>query len=583
MTEKRVRIFNTSDPASRDQQIVILYAGGVPMSELASKYGLSRQRTRQIIRRLGGVEAEAARAVRRGLRSEQHRAQVQAFLDQFHGVIVDLASSGSTRTDIEGRFSLLLPDVQAAVIQDSLTRADVIFDVNVQEYVFPTAAIEAAVWYVLACDLNLKADLISALRRIDLVEAQEVATVLGQQGLPAGARAEILTLVAAARAHAVDNPAVTIGKQRYDEIRRDILTALGLFSAQGVMPWPPTGQTVMKRLGGGYWAEALRYLGLTSSSRGRKRGLLRFSQDDYANAVVDFLAQAAVTGQATTFDAFGDWIDSEERAGRRRPSAPSIRLRYVTWYNAKRTVVAPGVRSPRSGQIQRSAIAAPSSIGALALHKAQDELRRFLLKLEPTTPSKTSAIAEEFIKGYSQEFEYSRRDWLRNAIALDPDSALRRREQGGLPRPQREALDQNPPNLTAGLSDVYLDRMLSGHDGGPRNTDSWLPSEAQAELDAIPDDVVVRIKVLRESRNYLTHSSAEARSRLQEALEMLAAQDSRFELRRPISRRVLLDWVTFEQAQRLRVIAGAVPRYLACHDRRGIRSAGSCGYSASSG
>jgi hypothetical protein len=452
-----------------------------------------------------------------------------------------------------------VPDVPAAVIQDSLTQADVIFDVNVQEYVFPTAVIEAAVWYLLARDLNLKTDLISALRRIDLLEAQEVGTVLDRQGLSASVRAEILLLVAAARAHAVDNPAVTIAKWRYDEVRRATLTDLGLVSAQGVMPWPPTGQTVMKRLGGGYWAEALRYLGLTSSSRGRERGLLRFSEDDYANAVVDFLAQAAVTGQATTFDAFGDWIDSEERAGRRRPSAPSIRLRYVTWNNAKRMVVAPGPRTPPSGKMQRSAIAVTSPIGALALHKARDELRRFLLKLEQTTPSEISTVVEEFIKGYLQEFEYSRRDWLRNAIALDPDAALRRREQGGLPRPQREALDQNPPNLTAALSDVYLDKMLSGHDGGPRNTDSWLPSEAQAELDAIPGDVVARIKVLRESRNYLTHSSTEARIRLQEALEMLSAQDSQFELRRRISRRVLLDWVTSERAQRLRVIAEAVP------------------------
>ncbi len=555
MTEKGVSVFNTSDSVNRDKRIVALYAGGASMQELATKYGLSRQRVHQIIRRLGGAEAEAARAVRRGLRDEQQSARVQAFLDQYQDVIVELATSGCARAEIEGRFSLLVSDSPASVVRDSLTKADVIFDVNIQEYAFPTVAIESAVWYVLARSLNLKADLISALRRIDLAEAQEVAAVLDQQGLSAGTRAEILMLVAAARAYIIDNPAVTITKQRYDEVRRDILRALGLVSAQGVMPWPPTSQTVMKRLGSGYWAEALRYLGLTPSSRGRERGLLRFSEDDYAKAVVDFLAQAAVTGQATTFETFRDWIDSEERAGRRRPSPPSIRLRYVTWNNAKRMVLASGTRTALS----RSGIAVSSSIGALALHKAQDELRRFLFKIEQSASSEISAITEQFIRSYSQEFEYSRREWLRNAIALDPNAALRRREQGGLPRPQREALDQNPPNLAAALSDMYLDRMLSGQDGGPRNTDSWLPSEAQAELDAIPDDVVARIKVLRESRNYLTHSSVEARNRLQKALKMLATEDERFELRRRISRRVLLDWVTSEQAQRLRAIAEAVP------------------------
>jgi len=529
------------------------------MTELATRFGVSRQRIHQIIRRLGGMEAEAARAVRRGIRDEQQNVQVQAFLHQYRDVIVYLATSGSTRTEIEGRFNLLAPDMPMPVIRDGLARAGVIIDVNIQEYVFPTAAIEFAVWYVLAHSLNLNADLMTALLQTDLAEAQEVAAVLDQQGLPEGTRAEILMLVAAARTHVASNSTATITKKRYDEVRRDILNALGLVSAQGVMPWPPTSQTVMKRLGGGYWAEALRYLGLTSSIRGRERGLLRFSEADYDRAVVDFLAQAAATGQATTFEAFGDWIDSEERSGRRRPSSPSIRLRYGTWNNAKRMVASSGIHALSGAQAQPDTVATPSTVGALALHKAQDELHRFLLKIEQTVPSRIMAAVEEFIKNYSQEFEYSRRDWMRSAIALDPDAGLRRRDKGGLPRPQREALDQNPPNLDAALSDMYLDRMLSGQDGSPRNTDSWLPSEAQAELDAIPDDVVARIKVLRETRNYLTHGSVEAKNRLQDALRTLATEDNQFELRRGISRRVLLDWLTSEQTQRLRVIAEAVP------------------------
>ena len=113
--------------------------------------------------------------------------------------------------------------------------------------------------------------------------------------------------------------------------------------------------------------------------------------------------------------------------------------------------------------------------------------------------------------------------------------------------------------MAAGLSDMYLDRMLSGKSGGPRNTDSWLRSDAQAELDAIPDDVVARVKALHEIRNYLTHGSEEARSRLQEALASLAAEDDRFVLRRGVTRRILLDWLTSEQLQRLQGIAESIP------------------------
>ena len=124
------------------------------MQDLAAQFGISRQRIHQIIRRLGGADADTARAVRREVREEQQRALVQAFLEQYQDIIVDLAASGSARADIEARFALLLPHTSTAVIRDSLTRAEVIFDVNIQEYAFPATAIESAVWYALARSLK---------------------------------------------------------------------------------------------------------------------------------------------------------------------------------------------------------------------------------------------------------------------------------------------------------------------------------------------------------------------------------------------------------------------------------------------
>ena len=556
---RRLEISSTSTPPSRDHQIVALYSTGMSMPDLAAQFGVSRQRIHQIIRRLGGTDADTARAVRREVREEQQNALVQAFLEQYQDMIAGLAASGSARADIEARFALLLPHIPVAIIHDSLARAEVIFDVNVQEYAFPTAAIESAVWYALARSLNLSADLSLAMHQIDLAEAHEVAVVLDQQGLGAEARAKILIMIVNARAHVVDNPAVTITKKRYDEVRREILDDFGLASAQGVMPWPPTAQTVMKRLGGGYWAEALRNIGLTPDERGRERGLLRFTENDYDNAVVDFLAQANVTGQAPTFDAYREWVESEDRAGRRRPSDASVRLRYTSWNNAKRMVAASGARTPASLHLRRRTVAESSSVSTLSLHRAQDELRRFLAGLEKTAPSEVAALVEEFITNYWQEFEYSRRDWLRNIIGIDPEAVERRLRYGGLSRSQRDALKQDPPNIAAALTDMYLDKMLGGKSGGPRNTDAWLRSEAQAELDALPEDVVSRVDVLHEIRNFLTHSSEEARNRLQTALARLASVDSRFTLRRDVSRRILLDWLTSEQAQRLRAIAESIP------------------------
>ena len=397
-----------------------------------------------------------------------------------------------------------------------------------------------------------------AMHQIDLTEACEVSAALDQQGLEAETRANILIMIANARAYAVENEAATITKQRYDEVRREILDDLGLVSAQGVTPWPPGAQTVMKRLGGGYWAEALRNIGLTTE-RGRERGLLRFTESDYDNAIVDFLAQANATGRAPTFEAYCDWVESEDRAGRRRPSPAVVRMRYKNWNNAKRMVAASGVQTPASLHTRKRIVTERPLVGALALHKAQNELRSFLTELEKAASSEVSAIVEKFIKNYWQEFEYSRRGWLRAAVEMDPQVVERRLQQGGLSRSQRDELRQDPPNISAALSDIYLDRMLSGHSGGPRNTDSWLRPEAQAELDALPDNIVARVEVLHEIRNFLTHGSEEAKNRLRTALAYLASEDSRFTLRRSLSRRVLLDWLTAEHVQRLRSIAEAIP------------------------
>jgi hypothetical protein len=529
------------------------------MPDLAAQFGVSKQRVHQIIRRLGGADADTARAVRREVREEQQDVLVRDFLEQYQDIIADLAASGSSRADIEARFTFLLPDIPIAIIHDGLARAEVIFDVNVQEYAFPTAAIESAVWYALARSLDLSMDLSLAIHQIDLAEAREVVNVLDQQGLEAKTRANILITIASARAHVVNNPTLTITKKCYDEKRREILDDLGLVSAQGVMPWPPTAQTVMKRLGGGYWAEALRSIGLTPDERGRERGLLRFTESDYDNAVVDFLAQANAIGQSPTSDAYREWVESEDRAGRRRPSDASVRLRYASWNNAKRMVAASGARTPASLHLRRKVVAGRSSVSTLSLHRAQDELRRFLAELDKTMPSEVAALVEEFIINYWQEFEYSRRDWLRSIIRMDSEAVERRLQQSGLSRSQRDALEQDPPNTIAALADIYLDKMLGGKNGGPCNTDGWLSPGVQSELDGLPENVVACVKLLHEIRNFLTHSSEEAKSRLQATLEHLASGDSRFTLRRRISRRILLDWLASDQTQRLRAIAESIP------------------------
>jgi DNA-binding CsgD family transcriptional regulator len=99
--------------------------------------------------------------------------------------------------------------------------------------------------------------------------------------------------------------------------------------------------------------------------------------------------------------------------------------------------------------------------------------------------------------------------------------------------------------------------MLRG--GDPRQTDGWLRADAQAELDALPDEIALQFTVLREARNFLTHNSEESRVKLEGAVDRLAAADPRFQLRQSLTRRVLIDWLRAMDARRIRLLAACVP------------------------
>ena len=108
------------------------------------------------------------------------------------------------------------------------------------------------------------------------------------------------------------------------------------------------------------------------------------------------------------------------------------------------------------------------------------------------------------------------------------------------------------------LKDMYLDKMLSGPQGGPRNTDGWLRADAQVELDAMSDETVAKVKVLRETRNLLTHDSEEAKARLTQSIDALSSLDSGFNLRQATTRRVILIWLSGADGQRLRQLAEGI-------------------------
>lgn len=92
----------------------------------------------------------------------------------------------------------------------------------------------------------------------------------------------------------------------------------------------------MKRFGG--WNEALETMGIGLASKGRPKGLVKFTREDYDDAVQGYCFHATAAETKATNDGYASWVKEEIAAGRERPSLASVRNVYGTWSHAVRSV-----------------------------------------------------------------------------------------------------------------------------------------------------------------------------------------------------------------------------------------------------
>lgn len=316
-------------PADRDAEILRLWTEELlVLEEIGARFGLTRERVRQILAKLGAPSAAELRVRRAGAKAQAHDDAVRAVLDRASDAIDRYMDQGISRETMVERLQAQLTDVDEAVIRDALRQVPAAFAPERVKHAFPESVVAAALWYILGV-ANAVAPSVSA----DDARATEDPVVVDfldgyAPPLPSDA---ILRVIASARVAAEEDASLTVSAARYETLRGAALEQFGLDSKQGTTPWPPTKQTINKRLGEGSWADALASQGLGIARAGRKRGLLHFTADDYTDAVAAFAETAMRAGQHPSFDRYEAWVGAEAKAGRRRPSGAGVRLRFGGW------------------------------------------------------------------------------------------------------------------------------------------------------------------------------------------------------------------------------------------------------------
>lgn len=325
----------TKTPLSeRNQRILDRYADGATLQEIGDEIGITREGVRLIVLKHGGADAEASRAARQAAKEAAASQARETFLASFREVASDLAHQGFTRAETISRMKVLFPAIDVDVAEDALKASGIVFDQNNDVDVFSNVALEAGVWFLLGSQLRLKPDHAWAAVNLPQDLLDELGAHLVEASVTPDELATILGIIGAAQRSALADPTLTITGARYNELRGELLEAMGLKSAKGAKPWPPTRQTIQKRYDG--WNDALESMGLATASKGRQKGLLAFSEEEYARAIVDFIADAMASGAEQTFANYDQWVKEQSDGGTRRPSPASIRNYYGAWLPALR-------------------------------------------------------------------------------------------------------------------------------------------------------------------------------------------------------------------------------------------------------
>ena len=320
----------------RDAAMVERYSDGETLDAIGQSFGVTRERVRQIIAKVGGANAEESRQKRVASREAALKAAREGFLLAYGTLAREMAKRGVTRADAVLKLQALYPAIDVDLTEDALRESGILFDKSQIDDIFSKEAVAAGVWYLLGSDLRLAPDREWAAVNLDLSLMSELRSALGSAEATLDDIATILGVIGAAQKHLASNPTSSITGKRYQELRDDLVVALGRVSRQGAFPWPPTRQTVTKRFGG--WNEALEAMGVGTTTQGRPKGLLKFTREDYDDAVRDYCSFASAAETKTTFSGYDVWAKQEISCSRDRPSGASVRNIYGTWMDAVRSV-----------------------------------------------------------------------------------------------------------------------------------------------------------------------------------------------------------------------------------------------------
>lgn len=318
-----------------------LYLEGKTLQEIGDKYGLSRERIRQRLESFEDYGSYQARAWRKEKKANELNGQVEEFINNHGDEIRSRVKNGSARQEIADTFATDYPEYSPSVWPLVAKKMQLVFDVNRSNLAHSDASVIAAIWFTVASVHEAASDHIDIEDELgdslDDIKEHILVTVGNDE-----AAEEILTTVAAGKKHVetVDKSKSTITKLQYDRVREEFIEAWGHESEVNSRLWPTTSQTIMKRLGNGFWTQALESCGVESGSALREYSRT-YDEADMWKAVDDFYKYCVANDVNFVAGNYDSWANAvrEKNPGVSYPSFATLRNRLGKWSAVKRHII----------------------------------------------------------------------------------------------------------------------------------------------------------------------------------------------------------------------------------------------------
>lgn len=302
----------------------------LPLQEIADRHGLTRERVRQILKGMDAISATE----RKKLKRESDKAYLASLEADFLRAAREIVKNSAKRGEVVDALKHRFPQLTLTQIDEILrTNGLVVRSERATKTYFSDEQLRLGVYMCFGLQYELALSNQDFSTHVSDAIRKSLEDFALEKNYPQVIPVDLaLNAIGFFFSKLEEGGLDPFPHKSYEDIRKRIWEANNWETSQEKSRWPPTQQTVSKRLGAGYWSNATDSLGFPSSSKsGRARGGSMSKPELVWAALAGFVAHAQRAGLVPSVGNFEEWRKSKINDGELIPSSATARKVVGSW------------------------------------------------------------------------------------------------------------------------------------------------------------------------------------------------------------------------------------------------------------